>query len=273
MNDFIKDIIHNLDLKKFEIIQFILVALIGIWVIRIIMKITEKSLKKSKINQSVHGFIKGIVSISLKILLIITLAALLNIETNTFVAIFSACGLAIALALKDNLSNFASGILIVFFHPFEVGDFIENQGSMGTVKDIQLLYTYLITPDNKKIIIPNNELTNSKVINFSSEATRRVDLIFGVDYNSNIKEVKQILSNIVDKHPLILEEKDSIIRLAEHGDSSLNYHVKVWCLKENYWAIYYDLHEQVKNEFDKHNISIPFPQRDLHMINDTNIIK
>ncbi|WP_070000756.1 mechanosensitive ion channel family protein [Cellulosilyticum sp. I15G10I2] len=243
----------------------LLVLFIGFKVIKGIIHMLDNTLTKSKVDMSLHSFIKSVASFILKIIVLITAATIVGIPMTTFIAVLSAAGLAVGLALKDSLSNFAGGVLILTFRPFNVGDFIEAQGYMGTVTTIHLLYTYLTTVDNKRVVIPNGDLANGKMINYSVEDTRRVDLIFGVGYQEDIVKVKGILNKISIEHPLILKDPEPIIRVAEHAESSINFAVKVWCKKEDYWSIYYDLQEQVKVTFDKEGISIPFPQRDVHI--------
>lgn len=243
----------------------IIILIVGFWAVKGISHMLDNTLKKSKVDVSLYSFIKSVSSFVLKIIVLITAAALLGIPMTTFIAMLSAAGLAIGLALKDSLANFAGGILILTFRPFNVGDFIESQGYMGTVKEIQLLYTYLNTPDNRRVMIPNGELANAKIVNFSVEATRRIDLVFGVGYHDDIMKVKEILHSIIESHTLILKEPEPMIRVDKHGESSINFVVRVWCKRENYWDIYHDLQEQVKLVFDEEGITIPLPQRDVHV--------
>lgn len=248
-----------------SLIGAILIVLVGLIVVKGIERILKRALSKSKLDVSIHSFIKSLTVIALKIIVVITALAMLGVQTTTFIAVLSAAGLAIGLALKDSLSNFAGGILLLTFRPFSVGDFIETQGYMGTVKEVQLLYTYINTIDNRRVMIPNGELANAKIINYSIEENRRVDLVFGVSYEDDIIKVKEVLNTIIKNHPLIIMEPEPLVRVIEHADSSINFTVKVWCKKENYWDIYYDLNEQVKITFDQEGISIPFPQNDIHL--------
>ncbi len=233
---------------------------------RIIKHIARKSIDKSKINSTLAGFLKGLIAFGLDIVYLITLLSILGVPMTTFIAMLSAAGLAVALALQGNLANFASGIMIVTFKPFSVGDLIESHGTIGTVKEIQILYTHLLTPDNKKAIIPNSELTNSRVMNYTAETTRRIDMVFGVSYDSDIELVKELLWSIVDGHEKIIHEPAPVIRLGKHNDSSLDFDVKVWINKDDYWQVYYDVHELVKATFDRNGIEIPYPKRDVKLI-------
>ena len=248
-----------------RIIGSVLILFVGFYVVKLITKLLEKTLSKSKIDISLHSFIRSLAGFLMKIVVLITAAGMLGVETTTFIALLSAAGLAIGLALKDSLSNFAGGILILTFKPFKIGDFIEIDGSMGSVKEIQILYTYLCTPDNKRIAMPNGQLANAKVINYSAESTRRLDLVFGISYNDNILKVKELLTSIVSSHTLIHREPTPVIRVLELADSSVNFAVRVWCKTEDYWTVHFDLHEAVKLTFDKEGVTIPYPQRDIHI--------
>ena len=243
---------------------------IGVWIIGSIIvsgivKLFKKMMEKSKVDVSLSKFLESIAKIGLKILLFITVASVLGIKMTAFVTILGAAGLAVGLALQGSLSNFAGGVLILLFKPFKVGDFIQAQGHMGVVKEIQIFNTVLNTPDNKVIIIPNGSLSNNSMVNFSSEERRRVDLSFGVGYESNVKQVITIIKSQIEAHPSILKDPEPFVRLGELGDSSLNFTVRVWAKAADYWKVHFDLIENVKEQFDQNNISIPFPQMDVHL--------
>ena len=244
---------------------FQVVIIVGFKLAKIVSNVLEKSMDKAKMDEGLRSFLKSIIKYLIKIIVLITAASVMEIPMTTFIALLSAAGLAVGLALKDSLSNFAAGVMILVSKPFLVGDFIETQGYMGTVKQIQLLYTIMNTPDNRRVMIPNSEVAGSKLINFTAEETRRVDMTFGVSYSDDIYKVKEILTRLVDNHPLTLKDPEPIIKVMSHGDSSVNFVVRVWCERANYWTIFFDFQEQVKVEFDKENISIPFPQRDVHL--------
>lgn len=246
-----------------QIIKFLVIAVVGYIVIKIIMLVFNKSKSIVKIDPNVGSFLKGLIKFLLYAVYIIILLTLIGIPITTFVAMLGAVGLAIALALQGNLSNFASAILILIFKPFVVGDYIECKGDSGSVRDIQLLFTTILTPDNKKVTIPNSDLINSSVINYTSEDTRRVDIIFNASYESDVDKVKDILNKVVAGHSKILRNPEPIIRLAKHADNSLDYDVKVWVRTLDYWDVFYDLEESVRNEFKANKIEIPFPQREI----------
>ena len=249
------------------LIGAILVLIIGFKVSKWIIKTIENSMNKYNKDATLNSFIKALSSFVLKFVVIIFAAHVLGIGIDTSLVILGAAGLAIGLALKDNLSNLAGGVIILLFRPFNIGDFIDASGNMGTVKEIQLLYTKLSTPDNKVVVIPNASLVNGNITNFSAEKTRRVDFKFNVGYGADIKKVKEILSNIVDNHPLILKEPKPFIRLYESGERALTFTVRVWGEAANYWTIYYDLQEEVRLKFDENNIDLPFPQMGVHLTN------
>ncbi len=248
-----------------KLVVAILIITVGFAIVNIVVRGLDNALSKSKIDMSLHSFIKSLAGFFAKIIITIIAATILGIPVATFIAILSAAGLAIGLALKDSLSNFAGGILILIFRPFNVGDFIEADGSSGTVKDIQLLYTVLNTTDNRQITIPNGELANGKIINYSVEPTRRLDLVFSASYEDDVEKVKETLTMLINKHPLISKDPEPVIRPVAYNDSSIDYTVKVWCKREDYWSIHYDLHEQVKVAFDKAGITIPLNTADVNL--------
>lgn len=234
----------------------ILVLIVGLWITKWIIKVAENSFKKRKMDDSLFSFLKSFMNFTLKVLVIVTSAIALGLPMSPFITILGTSGLAIGLALKDSLSNFAGGVIILTSRTFSIGDFIEVEGFSGTVKDINLLYTSLNTTDNKKVTIPNASLANSKLTNFSVEKTRRVDLVFSIDRNENIEKAKEIFRKIVESHELILKEPKPIIRVGELVKDSVNFDIKIWCNNDNYWDVYYDINEVVKVEFDKEKINV-----------------
>jgi len=183
-------------------------------------------------------------------------------------AIIGAAGLAIGLALQGSLSNFAAGFLIIMFRPFKMGDYVEAGGESGVVTKISIFTTEFNSVDNKKIIIPNAQIMNGTITNYSAEETRRVDLSFGVGYEADIKKVKDILNGLITNHKLVLKDPESFVRLGNLGDSSIDFTVRIWVKTADYWAVYFDLTESAKEAFDKENINIPYPQMDVHMIKE-----
>jgi len=248
-----------------KLILAIIVLLIGLWIIKVVVRALRKAMEKGGMDISLQGFLGSLVSILLKALLFISVASMVGIATTSFVAILGALGLAIGLALQGSLANFAGGVLILLFKPFKVGDFINAQDHAGTVDAIKIFFTTLKTPDNKTIVIPNGALSNSAIVNFSTEAQRRVDMTFGIGYSDDVRKAKSVLKRLVDSDPRILKEPEPAILVSELADSAVNFSVRVWCKAEDYWGVYFDMHEKVKLEFDKENISIPFPQQDIHV--------
>jgi small conductance mechanosensitive channel len=248
-----------------NLVLAIIVLIIGLWVIKLIIKGISKALDRAKVDDSLKHFLAGLIGIGLKILLLISIASMLGIATTSFVAVLGAAGLAVGLSLQGSLANFAGGILILLFKPFKVGDVIDAQGHLGVVDSIQVLNTILKTPDNKTIIIPNGGLSNGSITNFTTEERRRVDMTFGIGYNDDIKKAKQALNDLIKQDDRILDEPAPMVVVSELGDSSVNFTVRVWAKTKDYWGIYFDMQENVKLEFDKQGISIPFPQRDVHV--------
>ena len=201
------------------------------------------------------------------LLLIVILAALdqLGVNTTSALAVFGAASLAIGLAVKDSLSNFASGVLIAFFEPFSKGHYIEAGGSSGTVEEVNLFNTTLLTPDNKRVIVPNSVVYNGTIVNYSAEETRRVDLVFGIGYDDDYGKAAKLIREIVDADERILKQPEVTIAMAELADSSVNINVRPWVKGEDYWDVRANLLEKVKAAFDTNGISIPYPQQDVHM--------
>ncbi|MBK5252351.1 MAG: mechanosensitive ion channel [Peptostreptococcaceae bacterium] len=249
-----------------KILGALVVWFVGAFVIKLIMGLIVKALEKSKADETLFKFTKSFIRMAFKVILVVTVVTILGVPMTSFIAILGAAGLAIGLALQGSLSNFAGGVLILVFRPFNVGDYIDAVGYNGTVREIQILYTILVTPENKTIIIPNGSLSNNSVVNYSLNETRRVDITFGVGFGSDITEVKKVIGEVVEAHDLILKNPEPFVRLSEHGDSSINFVVRVWVEKEDYWTVFFDMQEQVKEAFDSNGIEIPYPHMDVNVI-------
>lgn len=252
-----------------RIIAAVLTLVVGLWVVGFAVGLTRKALERSKVDPSLQGFIKSLVSILLKVLVYITALGVLGVEMTSFIAILGAAGLAVGLALSGTLQNFAGGVLILFFKYFKVGDFIEAQGHMGTVKDIQIFVTVLTTPDNKTIIIPNGPLATSTLTNFSSQATRRVDWTFGIAYGDDLDKAYEVLGRLLSEDERILEDPEPFMAVVELGDSSVDIRVRAWVNAADYWPVFFRMNEQVYRTFDREGLTIPFPQRDVHIYQQT----
>ena len=248
-----------------RLILAIVVLILGLWIINRFVRVMGKGMERSNTEPTLARFLCNLTSIGLKALLLISVASMVGIATTSFVAVLGAAGLAIGLALQGSLANFAGGVLILMFRPYKVGDFVEAQGVMGTVAEIQIFNTILKTPDNKRIIVPNGAASNGIITNFSAEATRRVDFVFGVGYEDDLQKVKHVLEEILSQDERILKDPAPTIGLLELADSSINFAVRPWVKTMDYWDVYFDLMEEVKMRFDQEGISIPFPQRDVHM--------
>jgi small conductance mechanosensitive channel len=243
------------------------ILIFGLWLIKRLVKIAEKMMTKSKIDVSLQNFLADLINWCLKALLIITVLSQLGVATTSFVAIIGAAGLAVGLALQGSLSNFAGGALIMIFKPFKVGDLIEAQGEIGEVKEIQIFVTKIITPGNKLAIIPNGILSNGTIKNYTEEGLLRVDVVVGISYDANIKQAKEILEETLKNNPKILTEPKPFVAVKELGDSSVNLLVRAWTKPEDHWDTFFQMTEDSKIALDNAKISIPFPQRDIHIIN------
>jgi len=248
-----------------NIISAIVVLVAGIWAAKLIKKLVVSIMDKKEIEPMLISFASSITYIALIAFVIIAALGQLGIQTTSFIAIIGAAGLAIGLSLQASLSNFASGVMIIFFRPFKVGDFVEAGGVSGVVEGIQIFSTQMRTGDNKAIIVPNSSITNSNITNYSAKDERRVDLVFGIGYDDDIKQAKKVLQDIVKKEKRILKDPEPVIAVSELADSSVNFVVRPWVKTGDYWGVYFDLTEAVKLRFDKEGISIPYPQQDVHM--------
>ena len=269
LNDF-KDIVANLSQKSTNLLINILAALfvmiIGYRIIAILENRLKKPHKFNKLDQSVKGFVISFVTISLKVLLMIIVLSIIGVPMASLVTIVGSCAVAIGLALQGGLSNIAGGLMLLIFKPFKVGDYISSNGMEGVVKSITMFYTTIVTLDNKVVQLPNGSLSNSNITNFSANPTRRVDIEVSVSYDSDIDKVKKILNKVIDNTDLILDDPERFIRLKTHGSSALVFILRVWVNTPDYWTVYFDLMENIKKEFDKNDIKIPYQQVDVHMI-------
>ena len=249
----------------FKLIAAGLILLIGGRLIKWILGRIVKSKGFQKMDISVQSFTKSFLKIAAWVILIISAAGIIGIPMSSFLTLLASAGVAIGLALQGALSNLAGGLMILFFRPFRVGDFIETGAHSGTVQDITVFYTILLTPDNKRITLPNGTLTNAAVVNYSEKETRRVDLEFSVGYDCDIDKVKGLLLRVAEEHELVLDDPAPFARLIRQDDSALAFCLRAWCKSDDYWTVYFDLNEQVKKELDANGMEIPFPQLDVHM--------
>jgi small conductance mechanosensitive channel len=248
-----------------KVLLALITLIIGFWIINRVCLSMDRMLGKRGADQALSHFLNSLISVGLKGLLLISVASMIGIETTSFIAVFGAAGLAIGLALQGSLSNFAGGVLILLFKPYKIDDVIEAQGFLGRVVKIQIFNTILNTMDNERIIIPNGLLSNGPIRNLFAEEIRRVESTFGISYEDSIDQAREVIAKIVDANDHILGDPGPEIFVSEHADSSVNLLVRVWVKTDDYWPVHFDLIEQVKKEFDNNNITIPFPQRDVHM--------
>ncbi len=247
-----------------KLIGAILLLVIGFKLTSIITKKIASAKALSKIEASTRGFIQSIVNVLLKVFVGITALAIIGVPMTSMIAVIGSCGLAIGLALQGSLSNIAGGFIILVFKPFSVGDFITSGDIAGTVEDIGIFHTKILTIDNRRIIVPNATISNATLTNVSALKDRRVDLTFTASYNCDIDLVEKTLLGVCQAHELVLKTPEPFARLSAHKDSALEYTVRAWCKTEDYWTVYFDLIKDVKIAFDKAGISIPYPQLDVH---------
>lgn len=249
-----------------RLIGALLIVIIGFKLTKWIMKLLKKGKVFSKIDGGVQTFLCSFLGIALKVVVLLTAISILGVPMTNFVAILSSVGLAIGLSLQGSLSNLAGGIMILVFKPFRVGDYVDTAEGSGTVTEVTILYTILTTPDNLRIVIPNGTISNEAIKNYSYHDIRRLDLTFSVSYDAEIEAVKSLLLEKANQHPLVLKEPAlPFCRLAEHGESSLNFTLRVWVKSDDYWSVNFDLKEGVKNALDEKGIDIPYPQMDIHL--------
>lgn len=251
-----------------KIVGAILVLIIGLWMIKLITNAFGKMMRKKNTDPSLQGFLKSIVSILLKVLLFLSVMGMVGIEATSFIAIIAAAGLAVGLALQGTLQNFAGGVIILLFKPFKLGDFIDGAGHMGTVKDIGIFTTILNTPDNKIVVIPNAQLSNSSLTNYSTMETRRVDFTFGIAYGDDYDNARKVLLDLINADDRIMNEPEPFIALSQLADSSVNIVVRVWAKGADYWGIFFDMNEKVYKTFNQKGLNFPYPQMDVHLMKE-----
>ena len=246
-----------------------LIFFIGRWVARLMTDLAKKMMARAEIEDTLERFLGNLLYATLLTFVVIASINQLGIQTTSLIAVLGAAGLAIGLALQGSLSNFAAGVLIVLFKPYKVGDFVEAGGVAGTIEEVQIFTTILKSPDNKKIIVPNSQVMAGEITNYSANPTRRVDLVVGCGYDDDLDKVRKVLEEVVAADPRILDDPETTIAISELGDSSVNFVLRPWVLGTDYWPVYCALTEQVKKRFDQEGISIPYPQRDVHIYQRT----
>ena len=269
MEDLLPKVWALLTLYGLKVIAAIAVFVVGRWVAKMLTALIEKVMNKRQVDPTIVSFIVNLIYIALLVFVVLAALGQLGIQTTSFIAVIGAAGLAIGLALQGSLANFAAGFLMIIFRPFKVDDFIEGAGVAGTVEAIQIFTTQLRTPDNKTIIIPNGSLTAGNITNYSAKGTRRVDLVIGIGYGDDVDHAKKVISDVLATEDRILKDPAPAIMLIELADSSVNFAVRPWVLAADYWDVYSSVTENIKKSFDAEGISIPFPQRDVHVYKHT----
>lgn len=248
-----------------KVVLAILTLWIGLFVINRVIKMASRSMEKANVDITLQSFLANLISWGLKIVLFISVISMLGVATTSFVAILGAIGLAVGLSLQGSLANLAGGVLVILFKPYKVGDLIKAQGEMGQVVDIQIFTTVLLNSQNEKIIIPNGAISNGNIKNYSAEGKVRVDLTVGISYGSDIKQARNVLMEVMNNNPMVLQDPESSVAVAELADSAVNLSVRPWCEPENYFSVMVGILEECKLALDANSITIPFPQLDVHM--------
>jgi small conductance mechanosensitive channel len=260
-------LVGYISLYGLKVIAAIAIFIIGKWVAKKLVGVVKKTMLKSNVDSTLVAFAGNIMYGLAVAFVAIAALSQLGVETTSLAAIIAAAGLAIGLALQGSLANFAAGMMLIIFRPFKIGDYVEAGGTAGTVEEISIFTTIFKTPDNKEVIVPNNMITSDIIVNVSAKAERRIDLVVGVGYGDDLLKVKKVLAAIIAAEPRILKEHEVTIAVSELADSCVKLVVRPWVKTGDYWGVYFDLTEAVKLTFDKEGISIPFPQRELHVVN------
>jgi small conductance mechanosensitive channel len=252
-----------------KIVGALAILIIGRIAVGMIVSLIRRLMLRGKVDETLVGFISNIVRVLLLAFVFIAALNNLGVQTTSLIAILGAAGLAIGLALQGSLANFASGVMLIVFRPFTKGEYVEAGGTSGSVEEIRIFNTVLKTPDNKVVVVPNGNIIGGNITNYSREETRRLDMVVGVGYNDDLKQVKAVLTELVKADPRILEDPAPTIAVLELGDNSVNLAVRPWVKTADYWGVHFDLTEKIKITFDERGISIPYPQRDVHMYQQT----
>ena len=248
-----------------QVIGAIIILIVGKLASSLAGKMVRKALTRAKADPALIGFLASGVSITVLAFAVVAALAKFGIQTTSFIAVLGAAGLAVGLALQGSLGNFASGVMILIFRPIHIGDLVETGGHLGKIADIGIFVTTMNTLDNQKIIIPNSVITGDVINNVNGNGTRRLDMIAGIGYGDDMSKAKQILMSILTSHPKVLKDPEPTVAVSELGDSSVNFIVRPWVDADDYWAVWFDVTQSIKEEFDRNGVSIPFPQRDVHL--------
>lgn len=253
-----------------NIIVAIIILIVGFWIAKMITKSTTKIMIKREMDPTLVKFLSGIVKTLLYVFVIIAAIDKAGIESTSLVAVLGAAGLAVGFALQGSLSNFAAGVMLIIFKPIKVGDFVEAAGVMGVVQEVGIFITTLTSPDNKVIYVPNSQMSGGIITNYSVKDTRRVDMEFGIGYTDDIDKARKVILEVLSNDERILKDPAPDVFVGTLGDSSVNFKVRPWVKGADYWGVYFDVTENIKKKFDENNISIPFPQTDVHLFQESN---
>jgi small conductance mechanosensitive channel len=248
-----------------NVLAAVIILVVGLWLAKKLRLILRNNFEKREIDPMLVGFFSNLIYAAIVVFVVIAAISKVGIQTTSFVAVLGAAGLAVGLALQGSLSNFASGVLIIIFKPFSNGHFIDVGGIMGTVVETGILFTELKTPDNRKIIVPNSHLMSGAITNVSANPTRRVDMTIGVSYGDDLDSVTAVIRDVLSKDSRVLADPAPQVVVGNLNDSSVDFHVRPWVNAGDYWDVFFDFHKNIKQRFDAENISIPFPQRDVHL--------
>jgi small conductance mechanosensitive channel len=265
MEDILQKVWELTTIYGIKVLIALLILFFGRLIAKLVTKIVGRFMERSKIDHTIVRFVCNLVYVALIAFIIIAALGQLGIQTASFIAVVGAAGLAIGLALQGSLANFAAGFLMIIFKPFKVGDYIEGGGVAGTVEEISIFTTILASPDNKTIIVPNAKLTEDNIVNWTVKGTRRMDLTMGIGYGDNIDKARQVIKDVLAEETRLLSTPEPLVAVVELGDSSVNFVVRPWVKPSDYWDVYFTLTEKLKKAFDANDISIPFPQRDVHI--------
>jgi small conductance mechanosensitive channel len=269
MEDFVQKLPEYLATYGLRLIAAVIIFVVGKWVAGLVARLLEKVMVKSNMDVTLARFLKKLIYFLILAFVIVAAIDKLGVQTTSLVALLGAAGLAIGFALQGSLSNFAAGVMLILFKPFKVGDFVEVAGTPGSVVQVGVFNTTLNHPDNRRIVIPNGQITADKITNFTAIDMRRVDMVFGISYDDDIKRAKEVLEGIVNSDPRVLKDPAPVIAVSELGDSSVNLVCRPWAKPADYWSVYFDTTEKAKIALEEAGLTIPFPQRDVHILGET----
>ncbi len=265
MEETLQKVYEYLATNGLNLVYALLILIVGHWVSVLAGALVQKGLARTKVDITLHGFIAGLAKTGIFVFVILAVLERLGVRTTSFVAVLAAAGFAIGLALQGALANFAAGVLLIVFKPFRIGDYVEVAGTAGTIRRIEIFNTILDSPDNRRIIVPNAQVTGGNITNYTINGTRRVDMTVGVSYDDDLRKAREVIAQVLRGEERILAEPAPVIAVSQMADSSVNLVVRPWVKTPDYWAVYFDLTEKIKIALDDNGITIPYPQRDVYI--------